>query len=304
MSASTIVIHQAVLMFKEATLYSPVINNEHGRVSVIFAKDHPGYQDRPYQEHRARIADLALQHRVGEPAPDIPYTEAEHETWHTVSTELSAKHRVHACREFVEASELLDLRHDRLPQLSDVSARVHPLTGFTFGPAAGLVAQRDFYGSLADRRFQATQYIRHPSFPRFSPEPDMIHEVVGHGTHLSSNRWATLYELLGKTVRRLESDEAVSLVSRVFWFTIEYGLVREDGRTKVCGASLLSSCGEMEYFLGADIFPFDAAAMGRQGYLVEKYQPVLFRAESFNHFEDFLSEFLTSIDDDSELVAA
>ena len=291
-------------MLKEATLYSPVIKNEHGRVSVIFAKDHPGYQDRPYQEHRARIADLALRHKPGEPAPDIPYTEAEHETWRAVSTELSAKHRVHACREFIDAAELLNVRHDRLPQLSEVSARVQPLTGFTFGPAAGLVAQRDFYGSLADRRFQATQYIRHPSFPRFSPEPDMIHEIVGHGTHLSSNRWATLYELLGKTVRRLQSDEAVALVSRVFWFTIEYGLVKEGGRTKVCGASLLSSCGELDYFLGAQIRPFDVAAMGHQKYLVEKYQPVLFQAESFNHFEDFLSTFLTTIDDDSALVAA
>ncbi|MEU2420829.1 phenylalanine 4-monooxygenase [Streptomyces sp. NPDC007851] len=291
-------------MFKEATLYSPVIKNEQGRVSVIFAKGHPGYQDRPYQEHRARIAKLALGHKPGDPAPDIPYTEAEHETWRMVSSELAAKHRVHACRDFLEAAALIDLRHDRLPQLSEVSAGIKPLTGFTLGPAAGLVAQRDFYGSLAERRFQATQYIRHPSLPRFSPEPDMIHEVVGHGTHLSSKRWATLYELIGQTVRRLESDEAVSLVSRVFWFTIEYGLVLEGGRTKVCGASLLSSCGELEYFLGAEIRPFDVAAMGRQKYLVEKYQPVLFRAESFDHFEDFLSTFLTTVDDDSALVAA
>jgi phenylalanine-4-hydroxylase len=93
-------------------------------------------------------------------------------------------------------------------------------------------------------------------------------------------------------------------VSRVFWFTIEYGLVMEDGRTKACGASLLSSGAELDYFLDAEIRPFDVAAMGRQKYLVEEYQPVLFRAESFNHFEDFLSTFLTTIDDDSALVAA
>jgi len=291
-------------MFKEATLYSPVIKNENGHVSVIFAEGHPGFRDTPYQEHRARIAESALRYTPGEPAPDIAYTEAEHETWRTVSAELAGKHREHACREFLEAAELISLRHDRLPQLSEVSERVGPLTGFTFTPAAGLVAQRDFYGSLAERRFQATQYIRHPSLPRFSPEPDMIHEVVGHGTHLSSHRWGALYELLGRTVRRLESDDAVSLVSRVFWFTIEYGLVLEGGRTKVCGASLLSSCGELEYFLGAQIRPFDVAAMGQQKYLVEKYQPVLFRAESFQHFEDFLSDFLTSVDDDSALVPA
>ncbi|MGW2326979.1 phenylalanine 4-monooxygenase [Streptomyces sp. NPDC001700] len=291
-------------MFKEATVYAPVVTNDQGRVSVIFSADHPGYRDEEYQKHRARIADAALGYRLGEPVPEISYTPADDETWRVVSAELQRKHRQHACRQFLIGRNLLPFPSDRLPQLGEVSAAVRRLTGFTFSPAAGLVEQEDFYGSLADRRFQATQYIRHSSFPRFSPEPDMIHEVVGHGTHLANQRLADLYQLFGETVRRLETREAISLISRVFWFTFEYGLVLEDGVTKVCGASLLSSCGELEKYHQADIRPLDVVAMASQKYLIQQFQPVLFRADSFSHFEDFLCGFLTTLQDDSPLVAA
>ncbi|MFI6448430.1 phenylalanine 4-monooxygenase [Kitasatospora sp. NPDC050543] len=291
-------------MFEEATLYSPVIKNDRGAVSVVFSKDHPGYHDRDYQEHRAKIADAALRYVPGRPVPDIEYTEQEHATWRLISAELAEKHRRHACREFLAGSERLALPTDRLPQLSEASATVQRATGFRFSPAAGLVGVRDFYGSLADHTFQATQYIRHSSMPRFSPEPDMIHEVVGHGSHLCNRRLAAIYELLGRTVRRLASREAVLAVSSVFWFALEYGLVREDGRLKACGASLLSSCAELEQFQDAEIRPLDVAQMASLGYLVETYQPVLFCADSFAHLEDFLGTFLTEVTDDSPLLAA
>ncbi|GHF52361.1 hypothetical protein GCM10010218_37270 [Streptomyces mashuensis] len=291
-------------MFKEATLYSPVIKEDNGIVSVVFSRDHPGYNDPQYQKHRAAIADAALRHVPGRPAPYIAYTEEEHATWRTVGAELTAKHRTYGCREFLAGVERLALPADRLPQLSEASATIRRATGFTLSPAAGLVGVRDFYGSLADRRFQATQYVRHASMPRFSPEPDMIHEVVGHGSHLANPRLAALYELIGRTVRRLESDEAVALVSRVFWFTMESGLVREDGGVKALGASLLSSCAELEQFRQATIRPLDVAAMAALPYQVESYQPVLFCADSFTHLEDFLAGFLAAVTDDSPLVAA
>ncbi|MFI7538551.1 phenylalanine 4-monooxygenase [Streptosporangium sp. NPDC049376] len=284
-------------MSKEATLYSPVIKDERGIVSVVFAKDHPGYDDPEYQRHRAGIAEAALRYVPGQPVPDVVYTEEEHATWRLVNAELAEKHRRHACREFLAGKERLALPDDRLPQLGEASAAINEATGFRFSPAAGLVEVRDFYGSLADRRFQATQYIRHFSMPRFSPEPDMIHEVVGHGSHLSAQRLADLYELFGKAVRRLRSKEAVGMVSSVFWFAMEYGLVREDGDIKACGASLLSSCAELERFQEADIRPLDVASMAGQGYLVEQYQPVLFCADSFAHMEEFLSTFLITVSD-------
>lgn len=281
-------------MAQEATLYSPVIKSDGGQVCVIFAKDHPGFDDAAYQEHRNRIARLALGYVPGKPIPDVEYTKGEHDLWRLIGPELRDKHQRYACGEFLHGAGLLDLPAGRLPQLNEVSLRLQRLTGFRFTPAAGLVEMRQFYQSLAEPRFQATQYIRHSSMPRFSPEPDMIHEIIGHGNALANGRLASLYRLFGQTASRLQSRDTVSMISRVFWFTMEYGLVREDGEIRVLGASLLSSCGEMEQFRNADIKPMDFAVMANQEYAVEKYQPVLFCADSFEHLAGFLTDVLTS----------
>jgi phenylalanine-4-hydroxylase len=281
-------------MAQEATLYSPVIKSEGGNVCVIFAKGHPGFDDPAYQEHRNRIAQAALGYVPGQPVPDIEYTEGEHELWRLIAPELREKHQQYACGEFLRGVGSLDLPTRRLPQLNEVSVRLQRLTGFCFTPAAGLVEMRQFYQSLAEPRFQATQYIRHSSMPRFSPEPDMVHEIIGHGSALANSRLASLYRLFGQTASRLRSWEAVSVVSRVFWFTMEYGLVREDGEIRVLGASLLSSCGEIEQFRDAQIMPLDLAVMARQDYEVETYQQVLFCADSFEHLSRFLTGVLTS----------
>lgn len=294
-----------IQMPKEPTLYnSPAIRDEDGSVRVLFAKGHPGFHDQEYRDHRAMIARLALEHRPGGPVEDVEYTEQEHETWRDVSAELADMHKQYACAEFLSAIADLRLPTERLPQLGEVSAALERLTGFRFSPAAGLVDARTFYGALAERTFLATQYIRHSSTPRFSSEPDMIHEIVGHGSALATARWARIYELVGLTLRRVESPEAATLVSKVFWFTLECGLVREGNATKVFGASLLSSCGEMDQFEHAEIRAVDIGSMAAQDYRADAYQPVLFRAESFDHMEEFLTGFLMDLTDNSPLVAA
>jgi phenylalanine-4-hydroxylase len=290
-------------MSEEATLYSPVIRQVDGRATVEFAADHPGYHDAAYQRHRATIADAALAYRPGDPVPEIRYTDEEHDLWRTVAGALREKHERYACRQFLQGARDLALPMDRLPQLAEASAVIEGLTGFTFSPAAGLVDMVQFYGSFADRRFQATQYIRHRAFPHFSPEPDMIHEVVGHGSALANARLARLYEAFGHAVRKLRSRTAVEEVSRVFWFAMEYGVVDEDGELKACGASLLSSCGELETFREAVVRPLSVPEMLRQSYAVDKFQPVLFCAESFDHFEWFLEDYLDGVRDTDQPAA-
>ncbi len=282
-----------MIMPQEATLYSPVIKGDGSSACVIFAKEHPGFDDPAYQEHRNRIAQIALGYVPGQPIPDVEYTKDEHELWQLIGSELREKHQRNACGEFLRGASSLDLPMLRLPQLNEVSVRLQRLSGFRFTPAAGLVDMRQFYQSLAEPRFQATQYIRHNSLPRFSPEPDMIHEIIGHGSALANSRLASLYRLFGQTAGRFQSREALSIVSRIFWFTMEYGLVREDGEVRVLGASLLSSCGEIDQFREAEIKPLDLAVMVHQEYQVEKYQPVLFCADSFEHLAGFLTSVLT-----------
>ena len=281
-------------MPQEPTLYSPVIDADGENVSVLFAKGHPGFDDPDYQEHRSNIARIALGYLPGMPISDVEYTREEHELWRLICPELADQHQRHACREFLRGANLLELPTQRLPQLNEVSLRLRRLTGFRFSPAAGLVDARDFYKSLAEPRFQATQYIRHGSMPMFSPEPDMIHEIIGHGSALASSRLASLYQLFGQAVSRFQSREVVNIVSMVFWFTMEHGLVREGTDIRVLGASMLSSCGELGQFHDADIRPLDLADMTHQEYRVDDYQPVLFCADSFEHLTQFLTRVLTS----------
>ena len=106
-----------------------------------------------------------------------------------------------------------------------MTARLAPLTGFAYHPAPGLVPLRDFMGALAGGVFYSTQYVRHPSQPLYTPEPDIIHEVIGHGNMLGSPRFAALKRAAGEAARRVETEAALQFIADVFWFTLEFGVV-------------------------------------------------------------------------------
>jgi len=284
-------------MFEEAQLYSPVTRADDGSAIVHLGEEHPGFNDPAYRERRNEIATAATLWRPGEPTPQIGYTDTENEIWRTVSRELRARHARYACREFLAAKAALALPEDRVPQLDEVTDRLRPLTGYRYHPAAGLVALREFYGSLADRVFHSTQYVRHPSEPLYTPEPDIVHEVIGHGNMLASPRFAELKRLAGEAARRVRTDEALQLIADVFWFTLEFGVVWEDGELRAYGAGILSSYGEIEEFRGMEIRPLDFAEMGAIEYDITKYQPVLYAADSMDHLFDAVGGFFATADD-------
>ena len=286
-------------MFEEAQLYSPVTANDDGSVTVELASDHPGASDPAYRERRNVIAAQALAWEPGAPVPRIEYTDDEHEVWRIVSRELAPKHEKYACREFCEAAAALALPTDRIPQLDEVTAGLQPLTGFSYHPAAGLVPLREFYSSLGDDVFHSTQYIRHGAMPLYTPEPDLIHEVIGHGNLLASPRFAELKRHAGLAAQRVETDDALQFLADVFWFTIEFGVLREEGEVRAYGAGILSSYGEIEEFRGADLRPLDLLEMGTLEYDITKYQPVLFCADGMAELEDVVGTFFAEYDDDS-----
>lgn len=285
-------------MFDEAQYFAPVATRDDGSVVVELARTHPGFADEVYRKRRNAIAALALGYRPGAPIPHAEYTDEEHRVWALVTKELAVKHGKYAVREFLDAARRLGLPKDRIPQLQEVSELLQPLTGFRYVPAAGLVPLREFYSVLADGLFHSTQYIRHHSVPFYTPEPDVIHEVIGHANTLASPRFAKLYRLAGRAARRVETDEALEFVSKVFWFTLEFGVMRESGELKAYGAGILSSYGEIEEFRGMDIRPLDLAVMGTTSYDITKYQEVLFEAASLDHLEDLVGTFWDTCDDD------
>ncbi|SDL44657.1 phenylalanine-4-hydroxylase [Nonomuraea jiangxiensis] len=266
---------------------------------VELSASHPGFADPVYRERRNAIARLALDYQPGTPIPAAEYTEQEHAVWAMVTRELAVKHQKYATAEYLAGAARLGLPQDRIPQLEEVSELLEPLTGFRYRPAAGLVPLREFYGVLADGFFYSTQYVRHHSVPFYTPEPDVIHEVIGHANALAHPRYAALYRLAGQAARRVEGEQALEFVSKVFWFTMEFGVMAEGHELKAYGAGILSSYGEIEEFRGMDIRPLDLAAMGATEYDITKYQDVLFRAESLQHLEDVVGGFWDSCDDDA-----
>jgi phenylalanine-4-hydroxylase len=286
-------------MFEEAQLYSPVTKDAEGGVTVHLGDDHPGVNDPEYRERRNAIAAVALEWEPGSPIPQIDYTDAEHEVWRTVCRELIPKYDKYACRAFREAVTALDLPHDRIPQLNEVTDRLKPISGFEYWPAAGIVPLDEFYGSLADRIFHSTQYVRHHDAPLYTPEPDLIHEVIGHGNLLADQQVAEVNRLAGGAARRCETQEGLQFVADVFWFTIEFGVLREDGELRAYGAGILSSYGEIEEFRAMEIRPIDFHEMGTIEYDITKYQPILFGAESFDHMIDAVGSFFAEFDDDT-----
>jgi phenylalanine-4-hydroxylase len=286
-------------MFEEGQLYSPVTEADDGTVTVHLAPNHPGANDPHYLTRRGEIAKAALRWHPGEPVPQIEYTDAEHEVWRTVCRELTVKHRALAHSAYLEAWERVGLPTDRVPQLDEVTARVQPLTGFTFDPAPGLVPLRQFYGSLADRTFHSTQYLRHPAQPLYTPEPDLVHEVIGHGNLLADPAIAEVKRLAGEAARRCETAKGLQFLADVFWFTIEFGVMWEDGELRCYGAGLLSSYGEIDEFRSAEVRPLDFLEMGTAEYDITHYQPVLYRADSLEHLMDAVGGFFAGMDDET-----
>jgi len=262
-------------------------------------EDHPGFSDPEYRARRGAIADVGAHYHSGDPIPDVTYTPEEDEVWRLVSHELARKHKRYACRAYLEGAAALTLPTDRMPQLREVDERVHALGRFHIEPVPGLVPTRVFYGALARRTFLSTQYIRHHSVPFYTPEPDIVHEIIGHANMLANPVFADLYEEAGKASVRASSDAALDFFSKVFWFTLEFGVVHEDGELKAYGAGLLSSYGEIEEFRRAEVRPWDIARMGTLEYDITRYQPILFAAESFDRMVDDLTAFFSTYDDEA-----
>ena len=254
--------------------------------------DHPGFRDHEYRDRRNAIAKIAMTYKPGSPIPAAPYTELEHGVWKTIWQALGPAHREHACAEYLDCVDRLAFAADRIPQLDEVSQKVEAISGFRLEPVAGLVEPRVFLESLARGVFLSTQYIRHHSTPLYTPEPDVAHEIIGHAVTLASTRLAELNRLFGEAVARTEETSKLDRLARVYWFTIEFGVLRENGQLKAYGTGLLSSAGELAEMHKAELRPLDINAAADQVFDPTHYQAELFCADSFDQMYEDLKEFL------------
>jgi phenylalanine-4-hydroxylase len=221
----------------------------HGR-DFVGRDEHPMYSDVDYVERIHSIKELASKSRNLE-APVITYTEQENMTWSVIWNRLEVLHAKFASKVFLEGKKILCdngvLLKDKVPSLKDLSVVIQRLTGFRVVPVAGMLSSRDFLNALAFRVFHATQYIRHHVQPFYSPEPDICHEVIGHLPMLTNRTFAKLSQQIGLASLGA-SDQVIHELSNIYWFTLEWGVVREEGSMKAFGAGLLAAAGELEDF--------------------------------------------------------
>lgn len=249
---------------------------------VVLDRDHPGFRDPAYRARRDAIARLALAHRAGDPPPHVDYSDAEHEVWSVVWNNLAQVHDRYACSAWLDGLRRIRLSYDRVPQFTEINAQIQPLTDFRLMPVAGLVTPGAFLRELGRGVFLSTQYMRHASAPLYTPEPDVVHEMIGHAVGLANADFALLNRRFGEVAMTLPDSELEPLI-RAYWYALEFGVVRDAGALKVFGAGLLSSFGECGRFeTAAELVPFDLDVMAQTPFDPTDYQRTLFVAPSFD----------------------
>ncbi|HEX7087854.1 MAG TPA: hypothetical protein VF198_15960 [Vicinamibacterales bacterium] len=245
---------------------------------------HPGLGDDAYIARRKELFALCREHRLKELGPPlIDYTDEEQRIWREVSPQLDALHRQHASAIYLDAKQRLGISARQIPQLRHLSDQLDSLSGMHLVPAEGPIPYRTFYSYIARRGFPVTQFIRHGSRPEFTPEPDMIHDCLGHVPPLVNHDYAELLTLIGKAAVSVDSGDKVLALKRLSWFSIEFGLIEEEGRTKIFGAGILSSIGEIPFSLSDSVEhrPFVTDDVIATDYDPSRMQELLFVIPSF-----------------------
>lgn len=210
------------------------------------------------------------------------YTPEMHERWRRLHARQSALVETYACRAFREGLARLDCA-DGIPRFEDANAILGPATGWELVGVPGFIPDAVFFDHLAHRRFPVTRWLREEHELDYLVEPDVFHDFFGHVPMLLDPTIADFLELYGKAGARAMAMDALGMLARIYWYTIEFGLVREDGALKVFGAGIISSASETRFSIEDRAvlrLPFDAVRVMRTGYMIDAFQKTYFVLES------------------------
>ena len=212
------------------------------------------------------------------------FTAEEHRVWDLLFQRQQEMLHGRAVRAFEEGLDVLKLSRPGIPELGELNERLFARTGWTVVSVPGLVPDDIFFEHLRKRRFPAGNFIRSAEQLDYLEEPDVFHDVFGHVPLLAQPEVADFMQALGEAGLRALSMGALDRLARLYWYTVEFGLAREDGRLKIYGAGILSSFGESRFSLEDEATPrpgFDLRQILRTRYRPDSFQQCYFVIDSF-----------------------
>lgn len=213
------------------------------------------------------------------------YTAADRAMWRMLFERQMAQLPPIASRAYLEGMDKVGFTANHIPDFeAETNPRLRTLTGWAVEVVPGLIPQRDFFELLSYRRFPASTWLRKPEQLEYLEEPDMFHDTFGHVPLLTNQAFCDFMSDLSRVALRfIDLPEAIAQIGRLYWYTVEFGLIKEDAQTKIYGGGILSSAGESAYCL-SDAVPklsFDVRTLLSTSYHIDRYQDRYFVIDSY-----------------------
>jgi phenylalanine-4-hydroxylase len=220
------------------------------------------------------------------------YTEEQHGVWAELVGRIFPELEKHAARAYLDGFEAIGLQRDRLPKLAAISARLGPRTGWSSTPVSGFLPAPAFFEMLANRLFPTTTWLRSRDSLEYTPEPDIFHDVFGHVPMHAHTVFADFLERYGRVCASVEDAGVLEKLGRLFWYTVEFGLIREDGEIKVYGSGLISSNGERRNVISGNcaVHDFSLEEVLKTPVKVDELHKLLFAVVSFDQIYEAMHE--------------
>ena len=220
------------------------------------------------------------------------YTDEQHAVWEELVGRVLPNVEAHAAREYLEGFQIIGLQRDRLPNLAEISKRLGPRTGWSSTPVSGFLPAPAFFEMLANRLFPTTTWLRSRESLEYTPEPDIFHDVFGHVPMHAHRVFGDFLEHYGRVCAAQGDQGILEKLGRLFWYTVEFGLIRQNGEIKAYGSGVISSAGECQNVIngGCAIHEFSLDEVLQTPVKVDELQKVLFAVNSFDQIYEAMHE--------------
>jgi phenylalanine-4-hydroxylase len=228
------------------------------------------------------------------------YVEEDHEVWSILYARMMEILPSYSTKAYLEGIDGVGFEPHRIPNFDECNVKLGNITGWGIYAVPGLIPNKGFFEHLSRKEFPATTWLRKKSQLEYLEEPDMFHDVFGHIPLLANPHFANfLVKLADIALQHIDNEWAVELISRLYWYTVEFGLIREDGKLKVYGAGILSSSGETQYSIDSDIpqrINYDIETIFDTPYIKDKFQEQYFVIDSYEQLFNSIPDIASILD--------